>query len=134
MAIVGPSPSPDELKKLAAVFKRASTTLQRYLSSPAGQADANFTALTTATINLNNASDTIAVMQLSLATDQGSKAVGLINQTVAKLQEASKVRNDITRDVGIVQDLAAFGAAIGAGDIGSIIDSGTDLYNKLIAA
>ena len=131
MAILSANPSSEELTTLAAVFKNASAKLQAYLSSAAGNANPKFTELTTLAISLNNASDTIGVMQLSLAVDQATEAIGVINQTIAQLQRAIAVRNDITRDLEIVQDLVAFGAAIAAKDANSIISSGADLYNKL---
>ncbi len=131
MAILSTNPSSEELANLAAIFRSAANSLRAYLSSPSGNADPNFTQLSTLVINLNNASATIAVMQLSLAVDQAANAIGVINRTVAQLQKAITLRNDITRDLGIIQDLVAFGAAIAAKDPNSIISSGTDLYNKL---
>lgn len=134
MAIIDPSPSPDELKNLAAVFQTVESELQRYLTSPAGQADPNFTALTSDAISINNASDMIAVMQLDLATAQGTQAVAVINDATAELQRAIELRSQITRDLGIIQSVVSFGAAIAAGDIDSILSSGDTLYGQLTAA
>jgi len=131
MAVIDPSPSREELESLAAVFKQAEASLEKYLSTEEGQKDANFTKLTSAAISLNNAADGIAIMQLHLAVEQGAEALEVINQTTADLQHAIIVRNEITRDLGIVQSVVAFGAAIAAGDIKSVISSGSDLYNKL---
>ena len=134
MAMIDPSPSSDELKTLAALFTRVESAVQNYLSTPTGQNDPNFIPLTSAALSLNNASDSIAVMQLHLATDAGLQAVSVINQATAELQKAIILRNEITADLGIVQSVVAFGAAIAAGDPGSIVSSGGSLIKRLAAA
>jgi hypothetical protein len=133
MATIDPSPTPDELKAIAAIFQSIAQSLQAYLDSAGGQRDANFGALTVAAINLNNAADGIAVMQLDLAVEQGDQALAVINQATAALKKAVEARNEITHDLGIVQALAGFGGSIAAGDIGGIVKSGTALYDALTA-
>jgi hypothetical protein len=134
VAMIDPSPSADELKRLAALFSQVESSLQKYLASPGGQADANFIALTSAALGLNNASDSIAVMQLHLATDAGLQAVGVINQATAELQKALILRDKITTDLAIVQAVVGFGASIAAGDAGSIVSSGQSLLKQLAQA
>ncbi len=131
MAMIDPSPSQEELQNLASLFKQAENGIKQYLATNQGQDDPNYIALTTAAIGLNNAADRIGVMQLHLATDQGSKAVDVINQTTAELQRALIVRAEVTADLSIVKDVVSFAAAIAAGDPGSIVISGLDLYGKL---
>src|SRR6516162_9449364 len=101
MAMIDPSPSADELKALAALFSQVESSVQKYLESPVGQEDPDFIPLTSAALGLNNASDSIAVMQLHLATDSGLQAVGVINQATAELQRALILRNKITTDLAI---------------------------------
>jgi hypothetical protein len=129
--MIDPSPSSDELQALADLFSQVETAIQKYLATAAGKKDSNFTALTSAALNLDNASDTIAEMQLQLATDQGLQAVGVINQATAQIQHALTVRNKIATDLGLVKNIVAFGAAIAAGDIGSIVSSGGTLIKQL---
>jgi hypothetical protein len=131
MAMIDPSPSSDELQALADLFSQVETAIQKYLATAAGKKDSNFTALTSAALNLDNASDTIAEMQLQLATDQGLQAVGVINQATAQIQHALTVRNKIATDLGLVKNIVAFGAAIAAADIGSIVSSGGTLIKQL---
>ncbi|MDB5362347.1 MAG: hypothetical protein JWO51_3644 [Rhodospirillales bacterium] len=133
MGMIDQSPTADQLAALAALFARAETLLSAYLDSDSGQDDPNFTALSTAAIGLNNAADTIAVMQLDLATAAGARAVATINQAAVTLQGAIETRKAITRDLLLVQGIVAFGAAIAAGDVGSIADCGDDLCTRLTA-
>jgi hypothetical protein len=134
MAMIDPSPSADELKALAALFSQVESSVQKYLESPVGQEDPDFIPLTSAALGLNNASDSIAVMQLHLATDSGLQAVGVINQATAELQRALILRNKITTDLAIVQTVVEFAAAIAAGDVRSIVASGQSLLKQLAAA
>jgi hypothetical protein len=131
MAMIDPSPSPDELKALAKLFARVETAVQNYLLTEGGQKDPHFIALTSAALSLNNAADSIALMQLHLATDAGLLAVGVINQATAELQKALIVRNKITTVLAVVQSVVAFAAAIAAGDPGSIVSSGGSLVKQL---
>ncbi len=131
MAMIDPSPSADQLATLAQLFTDAETLLKSYLASTPGQNDPNFMALSTAAIDLNNAADTIADMQLDLATTAGAQAVTTINQATAQLQSAIDLRKEITSDLALVQCIVAFGAAIAACNIGSIVSSGSDLCSKL---
>jgi len=131
--MIDPSPTPDELKNLAAVFDNASTALQAYLAVEPGRSDPDFMQLTAAAINLNTAADAIAIMQLQLAADQGLAALVTINKATAELQKALIVRQEVTHTLSIVQSLVSFGAAIASDDLGSIISSGTSLYNALTA-
>jgi len=131
MAMIDANPTADQLTALAQLFTDAETLLQTYLASAQGQNDPNFTALSTVAIGLNNAADTIADMQLDLATAAATQAVTTINQATAQLQSAIETRKEITSDLALVQSIAAFGAAIAAGDVGSIVSSGEDLCGKL---
>jgi hypothetical protein len=129
--MIDPSPTPDELKNLAGVFDNAAKALQDYLAAEPGKSDPNFMQLTAAAINLNTAADAIAIMQLQLAADQGLAALATINKATAELQKALIVRQEVIRTLGIVQSIVTFGAAIASDDLGSIISSGTSLYNAL---
>ena len=131
MAMIDASPTADELTALAGLFSQAGQLLKDYLTSDRGQSDPDFNVLSTAAIELDNAADTIAVMQLDLATTAGAEAVTAINRTTDRLQSAIETRKEITSDLETVQPLVAFGAAIAAGDIASIVTSGNDLYGKL---
>jgi hypothetical protein len=131
MPMIDPSPSADELKSLAALFMRVEGLLKAYLQTNEGKQDANFLQLSAAAISLNNAADTIAVMQLQLAVDQGMEAVAVINKATAELQKALILRQKITHVLGIVQSVVAFGAAIASDDVGSIISSGRTLFSTL---
>lgn len=133
MPIIDPSPTAAELKSLSNLFSRVESSIEKYLNSPDGKKDPDFIPLTSAAISLNNASDTIAVMQLQLATAQGVQAVGVINKATAELQKALVLRNDITHVLNVVKDIVAFGGAIASDDVGSIISSGKSLYNALTA-
>src|SRR5579864_3108758 len=86
VAIIDPSPTPQELQNLAGVFSQTEAALKVYLGTPAGQKDGDFNSLTAAAISLNNAADAIANMQLHLATAQGTKAAQVINDAAASLQ------------------------------------------------
>jgi len=133
MPMIDPSPSADELKSLAALFTRVENSLQTYLGTAAGKSDPNFLALSVAALSLNNASDTIGVMQLQLATDDGLRAVAVINQATAELQKALIVRQEITHVLSVVQQVVTFGAAIASDDLGSMISSGQALFTTLTA-
>ena len=133
MAMIDPSPSADQLAALAQLFADAETLLKTYLASAPGQNDPNFMALSTAAIALNNAADTIADMQLDLATTADAPAVTTINQATGQLQNAINTRKEITSDLALVQSIVAFGAAIAAGAPGPIISCGEDLCGKLTA-
>jgi len=133
MAMIDPSPSADQLAALAQLFTDAETLLKTYLASAPSQNDSNFMALSTAAIALNNAADTIADMQLDLATTADAPAVTTINQATGQLQNAIDTRKEITSDLALVQSIVAFGAAIAAGDPGPIVSCGEDLCGKLTA-
>jgi hypothetical protein len=131
MPLIDPSPDPDELADLARSLKSAAANAAAYLKTPAGQADPNFGDLTTQALNLYTEADNVATSQLQLGIHGGGQAVDAINAATAQLTQALKIRNDISSDLNLLKDLAAFAAAIAAGSVGDIITSGQAVVKDL---
>ena len=131
MPMIDPSPTAEELNNLATLFRRVESSVAAYLRTTDGENDPNFDALTAAALSLNNAADVIGVLRLKLATVQGLEAVHVINNATAELSRALVVRARITRALDIVEAIVAFGGAIAADDVASIIDTGNALSDAL---
>src|ERR1700733_723454 len=116
MAMIDPSPSAEELYALSALFKRTAASLQCYLNSVSADNDRNSDKLMAAVTSLNNAADTIAVAHLNLASEQGLKAISVINHASAELQNAIIVRNDMIHNLGVARSAVTFAASIAGGD------------------
>jgi len=131
MPLIDPSLDPNELADLARSLKSTAASTAAYLKTPAGQADPNFGDLTTHALNLYTEADNVATSQLQLGVHWSGQAVDAINAATAQLTQALKVRNDISSDLNLLKDLAAFAAAIAAGSVNDIISSGQNVLKDL---
>lgn len=131
MPAIDPSPDADELGAIETCLKNAAKAITAYLNTPAGQADPDGAALTTAALNLLTDVDDLSTTQLNLSVANGGQAADAINKATAELQKAIDARAAVTHDLGIVQDIAAFAAAVIAGNVGTIITTGQTLFGDL---
>ena len=121
----------DQLAALAKQLRDTANTVAGYLETDSGQNDPNFGALSTAALNLSTLADKVAATELQFAVDDAGPAVAAIKGATAELEKAIQVRNDITRDLQILQAVTAFAAAVAGGSPQVIITAGQKLITGL---
>ena len=131
MPIIDPRPDADELAELGFCLKRAGKEIAAYLKSEAGQADPNHIPMATAALTLLTEADNVATAQLELATSDAGKAVDIINDATDELEAAIEARTEFSKDLKVIESLAAFAAALASGNVGGIISAGADVVKAL---
>lgn len=131
MPMIDPSPNADELDQLEQSLKQAAGAVAAYLKTPEGLNDPNHHALTSAALTLLTEADDIATAELDLATQDGGQAVDVINAATDQLKAAIQARADFSKDLGLIQHVTAFAAAIASGDPKGIISAGQTLVTDL---
>ena len=129
--LTGPNPTPAQLDDLSQFFEDIETNINNYTGSPEGQNDPNLAKITQLALTLGTAATNIATAALNFQVSSGQDPVIVINGATAKLQTAINTRNDITQTLGWIQSIVTFATDISTGDLGGIVSSGADIYNKL---
>lgn len=132
--VIDVNPTADEMRALHDELKAYEENMTSYLSSLAGQNDANYDALSDAAIQLNVQILNLSTLQLQLAATNAGAAIDAINAAVSNLNVAIAAKDTIATDLGFAQSTVSFVTALLSGNPSTIISTGNTLISKLKTA
>lgn len=128
------TPTADEMTALHDDLKAYEAALADYLSSDAGQNDANYTNLAKTDIQLNLQIYNLSIAQLQLAGDNAGAAVDAINSAVTNLKAAIDKKAGIEKNLAIAQAAVVFVGALLSQDPAAITGAGGPFISALKGA